>query len=349
MEVDDYITTSQQQLPCNLDAVKLIRTGWREYRYNSYLNTRYWPFQWIDSSSNITKHLGDCSQDHPSNWAVMLLPREELDRLAVMDPDIADYLAKNPRPPVDLTDYTAMRLDMKAMEDAFNAGAIPLVSPEAEVYHEIPMRDGFMSSLKVHKPIDAQPGPLVVLAFGGGFIGGSVDQLTRIARALVKLFDATVVSISYRLAPEYKFPTAQYDAWDSMKWIAEYASDKLLDSDPKKGFIMGGVSAGGALTASLSRLFQEVPLAQPLTGQWLSIPSIMDSTCVPEKYKDFYISANQQADGPFLSKKVRETFKKITERDSSSPLGYAVNSKTPLSGQPPTYFQVDGKRLRSVE
>lgn len=277
----------------------------------------------------------------------MLLSREELDRLAVIDPTIADYLAKNPQPPIDFTNYEAMRLGLKAMEDAFNnAGVVKEVSPETEIYHEIPMRDGFMSSLKVHRPMDGQPGPLIVLGFGGGFIGGSIDQLTRTARVLVKLFGVTVVSISYRLAPEYKFPIAQYDAWDSMKWIADNATGSLLHSDPKKGFIMGGVSAGGALTASLSRVFQEEPLAHPLTGQWLSIPSIMDSTCIPEKYKDYYISAEQQADGPFLSKKAREMFKKFAEWDSLSPLRYAVNSKTPVSGQPPTYFQVDGKQVQ---
>ena len=55
----------------------------------------------------------------------MLLTKEELDRLAVIDPTIADYMSKNPRPPIDLTNYPAMRLGMKALEDAFNAGAIP--------------------------------------------------------------------------------------------------------------------------------------------------------------------------------------------------------------------------------
>ena len=273
----------------------------------------------------------------------MLLPREELDQLAVMDPTIVEYLKAHPRPARKHEDYQALRDGMISMEGAFNNNVVNPVSPEIELYHKIPMRDGFMSRLKIHKPKDGHPGPLVVLCFGGGFIGGTVDQLTRHARAFVKLFGATVVSISYRLGPEDKFPTGQYDTWDSMIWIADNAKGQMISSDPEKGFIMGGVSAGGALTASFSRIFQAEPLAYPLTGQWLSIPSVMDDTCIPEGYKDYYLSADQQEDGPFLSKKSREAFKGMVQHDSSSPLRYAVNSPNPISGQPRTYIQVDGK------
>lgn len=250
-------------------------------------------------------------------------------------------MAKNPRPPIDFADYEKMRLGMKMMDEAFNKG-LPPPPPGTEFYHEIAMRDGFMSSLKVHKPADSPPGPLIVLCFGGGFVGGTNDQLTKQARVLMRLFGATVVSIAYRLAPEHPFPASQHDTWDSMKWIAENAKGAILNSDPKKGFLMGGVSAGGALTASFSRLFQDEPIAFPLTGQWLSVPSIMDPTHVPEKYKDYHISSEQFAQGAFLSREAREWMRKLSQWDISSPLRYAINSKTDISKQPPTYFQIDG-------
>ena len=63
---------------------------------------------------------------------------------------------------------------------------------------------------------------------------------------------------------------SQYDTWDSMKWIADNATGTLLGADPSKGFIIGGISAGGCLTAVFSRKFQEEPLAHPITGQWLA-------------------------------------------------------------------------------
>lgn len=157
---------------------------------------------------------------------------------------------------------------MGMMEKMLGAGT-PAPAGITENVHEISMRDGYMSAIKVFKPSSGPPGPLIVLAFGGGFVVGSKDQFVSLARPLVSLLGATVVSIDYRLAPEHKFPAAQYDAWDSMKWIAQNSTGDALTSDPAKGFIMGGVSAGGALTASLSRKFQEEPLAHRLTGQWL--------------------------------------------------------------------------------
>ena len=242
---------------------------------------------------------------------------------------------------MELTDPATMRKGMEMMEQAINK-KLPPVPPESEFYHEIPMRDGYMNPLKIHKPTNAPPGPLIVLAFGGGFVGGTVEQLTRTARALKDLFGATVVNIGYRLAPEYKFPFAQHDTWDSLKWIADNATGSLLASDPTQGFLMGGVSAGAALTAAFSRVFQAEPVAFPLTGQWLCVPSVMDVSNVPEKYKSYHISSEQFASGEFFSRETREWLQKLVQHDINSYLRYAVNSTTPVSGQPKTYFQVDG-------
>lgn len=213
----------------------------------------------------------------------------------------------------------------------------------AESRHEIPMRDGFMSELKISKPADAPaPGPLVVLCFGGGFVGGDNDQLTETARALVQLFGASVVNLSYRCAPQYKFPVSHYDSIDSVKWIAENASGSLLHADPSKGFVLGGASAGGCVTASLSRYFQDDKLAHPLSGQWLCIPTVMDVQHCPEKYKPYFISHEQNAVNPALSKEALEMMGRVTGWDATSELRYAVLSKSPISGQPKTYSQVDG-------
>lgn len=106
---------------------------------------------------------------------------------------------------------------MQAIEAPMLAKLGPSPANVSETTHDIPMRDGFSSTLRIQRPSFGSPGPLIVLCFGGGFVGGSNKQFTGEARALVQLFGATVVSIAYRLAPEYKFPYSQYDAWDSCK------------------------------------------------------------------------------------------------------------------------------------
>lgn len=97
------------------------------------------------------------------------------------------------------------------------------------------------------------------------------------ARMFVKAFGAVVVSISYRLAPENKFPTQQMDGWDSAKWIAEHASE--LGADPKQGFLMTGVSAGGCVASAVVTKAIEEPLAHPFTGQWLGSEYIQYLRC----------------------------------------------------------------------
>ncbi|KXL46650.1 hypothetical protein M433DRAFT_133943 [Acidomyces richmondensis BFW] len=116
---------------------------------------------------------------------------------------------------------------------------------------------------------------------GGGWISGEKETMIPFSRALVRLFGAVVVCISYRLAPEYKFSTSQNDCWDSVQWVATHASE--LNADPTKGFLVGGISPGGTNAAVCTALLEEEELNPPITGQWLCVPSIMFEQHVPER------------------------------------------------------------------
>lgn len=219
------------------------------------------------------------------------------------------------------------------------------------------MRDGSTSSLKVFRPSDGAPGPLLVLCFGGGFIAGDNDQMTETARISVQLFGATVVNISYRVAPEFTFPVQQLDSWDSLEWIANNATGDVLAANPLKGFVLGGVSSGASITAALSRMVQEHKLAYPLTGtssntavspmwklyrvdisfrqgQWLAVPSLMDEQSCPQEYRKSWISHDQNAIGHSLDRETRAVMRDAAAWDSTSELRFAAVSKTRISEQP---------------
>lgn len=243
---------------------------------------------------------------------------------------------------VNESDVLAARARLTAGVKALN-DKLGLAPPTlSESYHDIPMRDGFLSSTKIQKPASGPAGPLIVLYFGGGFIAGDKDQMTGIGRILVSLFGATVVSAGYRLAPEHPFPYAQHDSLDTTKWAAENATGSILAADPSKGFIVGGVSAGGSIAAAVSRKLQEEKLAFPLTGQWLCIPSLMDHASCPEEYKHLYLAFEQNGDTAFLGKEARAMMDKAAKWDVTSDLRYAVLSKNPIADQPRTYTQVEG-------
>ncbi|WVZ49046.1 hypothetical protein U9M48_000428 [Paspalum notatum var. saurae] len=80
---------------------------------------------------------------------------------------------------------------------------------------------------------------------------------------------ALVVSVEYRLAPEYPIPTAYDDVWSALQWVASLADPWLSDyADPRCTFIAGD-SAGGniayhtAVRASNSIGIEGVIIVQP--------------------------------------------------------------------------------------
>lgn len=270
----------------------------------------------------------------------MLLDQSQLAASAVLHPEIRAFIAANPLPPVDPTDHLAIRNGLQIFESRALSRLGLKPSGITEIYHPITMRDGWVNTAKITKPASAIPGPLFILSHAGGFVGGSNEQLTAEARALARLFGATTVSLSYRLAPEHKFPTQQLDVWDSCKWISDNATGPLLNADPQQGFILGGVSVGGSMAAALSRKFQEHPLSHPLTGQWLCVASLMDDDSVPARFKEVFIASQQSSEAPLLNKTSLEYLKRWSEWDPESDLRYALNSVLDISQQPRTYLQV---------
>lgn len=229
------------------------------------------------------------------------------------------------------------------------ASAVAAVNSSLPAAHDIletevavSMRDGYQAIARVRKPISAstQGRPLIVLAFGGGWIAGDNSQMVVEARALVRAFSAVVVNISYRLAPEHKFPQSWEDSWDNLVWLAAHAHE--LSADPSKGFIMGGISAGAGLTAVCARKAQIEPLAYPLTGQWLNVPSILSERQIPEKWKHLYVSKQQNEHAPILPSSALDTLQEHTGWDFNSPWRSPLSSTHSLAGLPKTYIQVDG-------
>jgi acetyl esterase/lipase len=231
-----------------------------------------------------------------------------------------------------------MRLKRESQALAASGPAPPDILEE---YHEITMRDGFQSQIKLCKPTNpSSPGPLIVLYHGGGFIFGSVDQMTPYARTLTRLFGATCVSAAYRLAPDYKFPTAHNDAWDALTWIASNAV--LLGANPSKGFIVGGVSAGSNLANVLSHIAKDENLSPRITGQWLLIPPVFSEETVPEQYKAMFVSRQQCAEAPVFGIDTVNASQKLYASDNRSPLFASINRASGPTNLPPAYIQVCG-------
>ena len=122
----------------------------------------------------------------------------------------------------------------------------------------IPGPDGQLA-IRIYRPKPADPVdpalPLLVYFHGGGWVLGGLDYCDASARGLSNLARCMVVSVSYRLAPEHRFPAAYDDALAATKWVL--ANARELGADPDRAAI-GGESAGATLaTATCFALARE--------------------------------------------------------------------------------------------
>lgn len=87
--------------------------------------------------------------------------------------------------------------------------------------------------------------PVILFCHGGGWTFGYKEWNGFMAPALIDL-PAIFVSLSYRLAPENKFPAPLDDVLAGLSWVYDNIADH--GGDPERLFL-GGWSAGAALAA----------------------------------------------------------------------------------------------------
>ena len=90
-----------------------------------------------------------------------------------------------------------------------------------------------------------------------------------------------------------------------------------LGGDAKKGFVVGGISAGANLVAVISHLYRDDHLSPPLTGIYLSVPAVLSPEVVPAKYKDQYLSREQNKNAPILNQGAIALFRSMSQKLSS--------------------------------
>jgi acetyl esterase len=88
--------------------------------------------------------------------------------------------------------------------------------------------------------------PGFVFFHGGGMVAGSIETHDQVCVALAQATGCRLVSVGYRLAPEYKFPAAVEDAIAATRWVAGQASALGIDA---ARLVVGGDSAGATLAA----------------------------------------------------------------------------------------------------
>ncbi|MEO5973631.1 MAG: alpha/beta hydrolase [Ilumatobacteraceae bacterium] len=127
---------------------------------------------------------------------------------------------------------------------------------------------------------------LCVYFHGGGWVIGDLETHDDVCRAIANRSGHAVLSVDYRLAPEYPFPAPLDDCIAATQWAYEHADE--LNCDPNR-IAIGGDSAGGNLAIAVA-LESDVPLC----GLVLVYPG----TDATQKFR----SQNENANAPILTK-----------------------------------------------
>jgi acetyl esterase/lipase len=139
-------------------------------------------------------------------------------------------------------------------------------------------------ALRVYTPAGAEAAarlPGLIYFHGGGLVAGTLDTHDPICRALANASACRVLSVDYRLGPEYRFPAAVEDGCTAAVWIAAHSGELGLDAQ-RLGIC--GDSAGATLAAVVCQALarsQQVRLAL----QFLLCP-IMDFAAESESRRN---------------------------------------------------------------
>jgi acetyl esterase len=123
-------------------------------------------------------------------------------------------------------------------------------------------------SARLYKPCGNLVAPLTVYYHGGGFVAGSLDTHDGVCREMAAKAKTAVLSVGYRLAPEYPFPIGLDDAYHALAWAAENGG--ALEVDASRLAVAG--DSAGATIALVSAIRARDERKPALSAQLIFYP-----------------------------------------------------------------------------
>jgi acetyl esterase len=148
-------------------------------------------------------------------------------------------------PPPDFGDIPAARAQMASMQ----AMLPPRRSADVSFDDRVIEGGGGKIKIRVYEPKHGGHRGALLYFHGGGFVVGDLDTEHSQCLDHAEHAGCIVVSVDYRLAPEFPFPAAHEDGWTALGWLA--ANAKTLGVDPDR-IAVGGASSGATLAAGLA-------------------------------------------------------------------------------------------------
>ncbi|WP_081891325.1 alpha/beta hydrolase [Gillisia sp. Hel_I_29] len=170
--------------------------------------------------------------------------------------------------------------------------------------------------------------PVVIYYHGGAFVLPWTNLSVSYATRLARLYNGIVVSVDYRVAPEYPFPIPNNDCYATFLWTISNIEN--WGGNPKK-IIVAGESAGATFASLVSIKAKEENLAN-IKYQILECPAIY-SPLETTAYQNFKIGYYLQE--PEMKYGLQSYLPNTA--DLTNPLAFPFYSDN-LSNMPPSYI-----------
>ncbi len=186
--------------------------------------------------------------------------------MANLDPQAEKYLqAFNQMPPI-------RTMDPKAVRDMLSNAPRPAVKLDLVSKVEnlmIPVSQDEEIKCRVYIPEGQGPFPIFIYYHGGGWVLGDIEVMDASCQMIANRTASIVVSVNYRLAPEYKFPTPVEDAYAALEWV--YEEGASFNGDVTR-LAVGGDSVGGNLATVVTMMARDRK-GPDITAQVLIYPA----------------------------------------------------------------------------
>lgn len=123
---------------------------------------------------------------------------------------------------------------------------------------------------RIYHPDPQKKLPLIIYFHGGGHLSGSIDTHDALCRRIAVSSNAVVLSVGYRLAPEFPYPAGLLDCMAVFEQKVELLKDFRVNINH---VFLAGDSAGGNLALSVCHQMKELG-DHTIKGLVLIYPSV---------------------------------------------------------------------------
>ncbi|KAH8657857.1 Alpha/Beta hydrolase protein [Xylariales sp. PMI_506] len=148
----------------------------------------------------------------------------------------------------------------------------------------------------VKSPFGAGPYPVYINFHGGGFTFGDLMGDAEICMAIRDRLGMMVIDVDYRLCPEHVYGKGQEDAWAAVRYV--HSNGTSLNIRPES-ISIGGISAGGSLSASVQLLARDAGIELRLAI--LSVPVVTYHGMIEKLSDSRFKSMSENALAPCLN------------------------------------------------